>query len=438
MTTKLERISLRAKEDIDCRFNNLGHAVNVDLLREQYQQLDGRKAVGIDGMTKGKYGENLEENLEKLVERIRKGSYKPKASKVVEIPKEDGSRRPLAISCFEDKLVQSAVNAILTSIYEPTFLPCSYGFRPNQGCHDALRALMNSTYQYPDGAIIEMDIQKYFNSIPLEILEDILEQKIADKRFLKLLKVLIRAPIIKEGKIGLNKAGCPQGSICSPILANVYLHEVIDKWFEGTVCTHLQGRATMVRYADDMVFFFEHKIDAQKFYRVLPKRLKRFGLKLHMGKTRLIASGRYAAARAHKQGTKLSTYMFLGFTCYWGRARSGFWRLKYTSRSDRFTAKLHGLDEYLRKQLNTKDTRKLFKRVIKVVRGWINYHCISDNEKRVKAFVLKCKRILFKWTNRRGRKRRISWLRFGKILNQVGFPSKWKVTSMFPRKPKQA
>ncbi len=231
MTTKLERISLRAKKDKESVFNNLGHALDVDLLREQYYQLDGRKAVGIDGVTKGSYGVHLEENLSSLIERIRKGAYKPQASKVVEIPKEDGSRRGLAIACFEDKIVQAAVSTILTAIYEPTFLPSSYGFRPAQNCHDALRALARHTYQNKDGAVVEIDIQQYYNSIPWDKLEEVLKEKITDKRFLSILKVLMRAPMLKEGQEMFQGKGCPQGSIVSPILSNIYLHRVIDKWW---------------------------------------------------------------------------------------------------------------------------------------------------------------------------------------------------------------
>jgi len=412
-------------------FNNLGHALDVDLLREQYQQLDGRKAVGIDGITKGSYGVHLEENLRNLIVRIRKGTYKPQAAKVVELPKEDGSNRPLAIACFEDKIVQAGVSAILTAIYEPTFLPSSYGCRPSQNCHDALRALAKHTYQNKDGAVVEIDIHQYYNSILWDKLGEVLREKISDKRFLSIVKVLMRAPMTKDGSEVIRAMGCPQGSIVSPILSNIYLHTVIDKWFENTVCTRIEGQAAQVRYADDMVFIFENKSDAEKFYAVLPKRLNRWGLKLHMDKSHLIESGSWAAVRTHKRGKRLPTYQFLGFTCYWGKSRKGFWRLKYTSRADRFSRKLRGLGKYLEKQLNTRDTGKLFKQVIRVMRGWINYHSISDNERRVKAFVLKCKRILFQWMNRRGRKRRMNWERFRKILKQVGFPVRWKQTSMF-------
>lgn len=321
--TKLERIGELAEKQKETVFNNLGHVIDLDLLRECYRRLDGRKAKGIDGVTKEVYGLRLEDNLQDLLRRIRKGAYKPQASKIVEIPKKDGSTRPLAISCFEDKVMQMAVSSILTKIFEPLFLPCSYGYRAGIDCHEALRTLLKHNDQNPNGSTVEIDLQKYFNSISHEILIRILQSKINDERFLNLVKKLIRAPIIEEGKVKLNVRGCPQGSIISPILANVYLHFVIDDWFYKIKATHLRGRAELVRYADDMVFVFQHQEEAEKFYKVLPKRLKKYGLELHESKSQIIASGSKAAEEARRKGERLPTYKFLGFVCYWGRSRSG-------------------------------------------------------------------------------------------------------------------
>lgn len=249
-TTKLERIGKVAELRKDIVFNNLGHAIDLDLLRECYRKLDGKKAIGIDEVSKETYGRNLEDNLKNLLGRIRRGAYKPKPSKIVEIPKEDGSTRPLAISCFEDKLVQMSVSDILSKVYEPLFLSCSYGYREGVNGHEALRALMKHNNQNRDGAIVEIDVQKYFNSIPHSTLMKILQEKISDKRFLKLIATLIRSPVMEAGKATLSRRGCPQGSIVSPILSNVYLHYVIDNWFQEIGSTHIKGRAEMVRFAD--------------------------------------------------------------------------------------------------------------------------------------------------------------------------------------------
>jgi RNA-directed DNA polymerase len=321
-TTKLERIGKVAEIKKDIVFNNIAHIVDLDLLRSSYQQLDGKKAVGIDGITKEAYGTKLEDNLQNLLRRIQGNAYKPQASRIVEIPKEDGSTRPLAIACFEDKLVQHAVSAILTRIYEPLFLPSSYGFREGMNPHQALQALTKYCYKNTNGGVVEIDLQKYFNSIPHTVVLDILRKKISDKRFLKLVEKLIRSPIMVEGKAVLNILGVPQGSIASPILSNIYLHYVVDDWFAKISKTHMKGRADLIRFADDMVFIFQHQHDATRFYHVLPKRLEKFGLKLHEGKSSHIPSGSKAAKAAHEKGARLPTYKFLGFTCYWGTSRN--------------------------------------------------------------------------------------------------------------------
>lgn len=430
--TKLERIGALSAANKELVFNNIGHLINADMLKEQYRQLDGKKAVGIDNVTKASYGETLDENIKALIQSIRRGTYKPKPARITEIPKEDGSTRPLAISCLEDKLVQLAVGTILGEIYEPVFLPCSYGFRPGKSCHDALKALNAAVFPNMNGAIVEIDIRKYFNTIPHKELMKLLQNKISDRRFLRLIEVLIKTPI-KDGKqVVVNTCGCPQGSIISPVLANIYLHHVIDEWFEAIKDSHIHGRAKLIRYADDMVFTFERQAEAKRFYRVLPKRLAKFGLELHADKSQVLPAGCGCAQKAQRQGSRIPTFNFLGFTCYWGKSRNGkFWRLKYMSRRDRFTAKLKGLREFLWRNLSTKRTKIILETVIRVIRGWINYHNISDNSHRIEAFRKQVMRTIFKWINRKGRKRPMRWDRLNKVLNAMNFPKAGKVISMF-------
>jgi RNA-directed DNA polymerase len=265
-------------------------------------------------------------------------------------------------------------------------------------------------------------------------LRKILQKKISDKRFLRLIDKLVTAPIMqKDGKVEENRVGCPQGSIISPILSNIYLHEVIDIWFEELGKTYFKGKAEEVRFADDMVFIFENYFEAEKFFRVLPKRLSKFGLKMHANKSRLIQSGQNAAKRADRLGGRLPTYKFLGFTVYWGKARNGeWWRMKFKSRSDRFTAKLKGMREFLNGQLNTEDTIVTLELVASVVRGWINYHAVSDNERCVSQFILLSRQIVRKWINRRGRKRPMNWDKFNKLMVKVKFPNKGKTIPIFP------
>lgn len=435
--TKLERIGTIAALKPDIVFNNLGHCITVEMLRDFYYQADGSKAIGVDNITKEKYGENLESNLSNLIERVRKGRYRPKPSRITEIPKEDGSFRPLAISCFEDKLVQNAVSKILNIIFEPMFLPCSFGSRPGRNCHEALRALNQYNWRLWDGAIVEIDIRKYFNTIPHEALNECLRKKISDKRFLRLINTLMKAPTLEGEERVPNRIGCPQGSIISPILANIYMHYVIDTWFEEIKKTHMKADANEVRYLDDMVFVFRFRSEAEKFFKVLPKRLTKYGLEMHLDKSQLIPAGSKSALKAHRNGKRLPTYKFLGFVCYWSTAGNGQWRLKYMSRPDRYRAKLKGLRKYLRDNLNTPNTNLIISQVIRVVKGWINYHGISDNKRRVQAFISQCRYILFKWFNRRGRKHPMNWETFAKILTEKGFPLSWKTVSIYPNELKK-
>jgi hypothetical protein len=289
---------------------------------------------------------------------------------------------------------------------------------------------MKYSNKNPNGVTIEIDLRKYFNSIPHVNLQGILREKISDKRFLKLVEKLIRAPILVNEKAELNRIGCPQGSIASPILSNIYLHYVMDSWFNEISKTHIKGRAEEIRFADDMVFVFQFKEDADKFYEVLPKRLEKYGLKLHEDKSSMIVSGSKEAEEADKRGDRLPIYKFLGFICYWGKSRKGWWRLKFKSQSDRFTGKLNGLRKYLKENPN-EETHKILKRVKKVVVGWVNYNAISDNARRVSSFIFESKRALFRWINRKGGKRRINWGRFGRLLKRINYPNSFKTISMF-------
>ena len=257
-----------------------------------------------------------------------------------------------------------------------------------------------------------------------------LRKKISDRRFLRMIEVLITAPV-KEGKqISRNQRGCPQGSILSPILANIYLHHVIDEWFSSINDSYIRGRAEMVRYADDMVFTFEVQKEAERFYAVLPKRLEKYGLEMHAAKSQILPAGHVAALQAHQSGGRLPTFKFLGFTCYWGTTRKGYWRLKYRSRKDRFAAKLKGLRDFLWKNLNSDRSRTL-KTAIRVIKGWINYHAVSDNHRRIRGFIQCGKRTILRWFNRKGGRHPMRWKRLNRILKAFGYPETWKTTSMF-------
>lgn len=430
--TKLKRISERAASDQQLVMTNLGHVIDEEMLRALHRRQAGNKAVGVDGIDRDQYEALWPKNITPLIRRIRRGTYIPQPARVVEIPKPEGGSRPLAISCYEDKLVQGAVHQILETLFEPLFQDCSYGFRPNKNCHEALKELNQQRYRFWNGAVVEIDLQKCFDSIPHDRLEDCLRKRISDNRFLRLVMRLVKtAKQLPSGDVVANHCGCPQGSKISPLLCNIYLHYVLDEWFAQISKTHFKGRSGEVRYCDDMVFMFEHYRDAERFYQVLPKRLERFGLQLHPDKSQLLRTGHRAATELAVQGQRLKPFKFLGFICYFGKSKNGYWVPKYKSCGKRFSAKLKGLKEYLAKHLNTPDTIQFLRKVVSVLRGWVNYHAVSDNNRRVSAFLEYSQQMLFKWYNRRGGYKPTSWSRFDRVLEAVNFPETWKVTSMY-------
>ena len=334
------------------------------------------------------------------------------------------SSRPLAISCFEDKIVQEGVRRILERIYEPLFLRDSHGFRPGKGSDSALIAL--NEHLRGCGAVLEIDIQKYFNTIPHEPLIRLLKLKIADRRFLYLIIKLLKAPILTtDGKQERNEVGSPQGSILSPLIANIYLHYVMDIWFQWFKDKRRWKRASMVRYADDAVFTFRYLSEAEEFRNQLNERLNRFGISLHEDKTKAIVFGRREAERHERLGLRMPTFTFLGFLHVWGKSwdrRQGiaFWRVKRRTCPKRFRKKLAEIREYIRRHRHEKG---MLKRIIRVVHGYLNYFAINDNTRRVTQFLEEVKNMLFKYMNRRSQRASFTWAKFGKILKRVKFPT---------------
>ena len=325
METKLERIAEIAKEKPDERFTSLIHLINKEMIIQCHEEMNGRKASGVDEITKSEYEENLEANVEDLIFRMKRQAYKPQPAKRVYIPKPGtDKKRPLGIPAYEDKLVQAALAKILNAIYEQDFMECSFGFRPNRGCHDALKLLNTIANDGDIRYVVDTDIKGFFDNVDHEWMMKFIEHRIADVNLCRLINRFLKAGIIDAGIKYDTPQGTPQGGVCSPILGNVYLHYVIDLWFEKVVRKHCIGKAYMVRYADDSIFCFQHEEDARKFYRSLIERLKKFNLTVAEEKTKILELKK----NEEDDDKGDNSFDFLGFTHYVGKDKNGRKRVK--------------------------------------------------------------------------------------------------------------
>ena len=430
-TTGVEQIASRARSNHDELFTALMHHFSVENLRACFESLDGNKALGVDGVSKKQYGENLESNLQELHQQLQQLSYRPQPVRQVEIPKEDGSTRPLGIACTEDKIVQEMTRRILEAIYEPAFIDTSYGFRPNRSCHDALRQLNQEVMGQPVNWIADIDLAKFFDTMPHREILDILSLRIGDRKFLRLLSRMLKSGIQTPGGVLYDELGSPQGSIVSPVIANVFLDHVLDKWFAEVVCQHCRGYCAIVRYADDVIAVFEHEDDARRFMRVLPRRLEKYGLRLNSKKTHLLACGKRHARRCFRSGKRPPTFDFLGLTHYWGHSRKGYVRLKRKTSKKRFRRSLKGLNQWLRQVRSLYKLPKIWKAIGQKLRGHFNYFGVTDNSRALYLFERKTHNLLFKWLNRRSQRRSFTWESFRRYKTQHPLPSPGRLISLY-------
>lgn len=430
--TGIERIARQASSQPGTEFTALMHHYSVDNLRTCFEALDGKKALGIDGVSKAEYGQNLEENLQRLHQRLHQRSYRPQAVRRVEIPKEDGSFRPLGISCVEDKIVQEMTRRILEAIYEPVFMDTSFGFRPQRSCHDALRQLNQEVMSHAVNWIADLDLAQFFDTMPhLEILS-VLRERIKDRKFLSLIARMLKAGVQTPGGIVQDELGSPQGSIVSPVIANVFLDYVLDRWFTTVVTQYCRGYCALIRYADDSIAVFEFEDDAQRFMRVLPKRLAKFGLRLNQQKTQLLAFGKRRAWQAFKTGERLPSFDFLGFTHYWGRSRNGKARLKRKTSKKRFRRALVTINQWLSQERNAHKLPVLWKAIGQKLRGHYNYFGVTDNSPALSHFEHAVQGLLFKWLNRRSQRRSFTWESFRRYQARYPLPKPGRLVSVNP------
>jgi RNA-directed DNA polymerase len=406
--TKLKKIAWLSARDPHKQFDCLMHHFNEESLAGCFHELDGRKAVGIDGIDKEDYGRELEANLEDLVARMKRMAYRPGPVRQVLIDKEDnpGEKRPLGISNFEDKIVQRMVHKVLASIYEPLFLDCSYGFRQGLGCHDAIQALWRYLYRWDVQTILDVDLARFFDTIDKQRLLAMLSEKIKDQRFLRYLVRMFKGGVLAEGELQVSEEGVPQGSICSPILANIFAHYVIDTWFEETVRPQCAGRVALFRYADDAVVCCQYAWDAERIRAALAERLAKYHLALNEEKTKLIPFQRA------QRGDGRAAFDFLGFTFYWGQSRSGVVIPKVKTIGKRFRQKLRRVNDWARVMRHRYRLPELWARFCAKLQGHIQYYGVTFNLGMVRAFVFRATQYLFKWLNRRSQRQSFSWARF--------------------------
>ena len=415
MTTKLERISQLSRENPDMVFTSIGHNINKELLELCHKRMDGSKAVGIDGITKEDYSRNLEENLDNLVERLKRKAYKPKPARKVEIPKEKGKTRPLSIYCYEDKLIQQALKEILEAVFEPHFHEEMMGFRPERSCHMAIRKLNEMLEKERTNYVLDADIKSFFNMLDHKWIIKFIESRIKDPNIIRLVRRMLKAGIMEDYQLTATEEGSGQGSVNSPVIANIYMHYVLVWWFKEKMQPQMKGYSGLVVYADDFVVCFEHKEDAEIFYQRLVKRMEHFGLSLEIEKSQLIEFGRDAQRKAKERGEKAKTFDFLGFTHYCSKSKGGWFRVKRKTSRKKFSKKSKEINIQI-KNMRHLSLEEIIKKLNQVLVGYFHYYGITDNSKSIKDFRYVVMKRLFYWLNRRSQKKSYTWEGFNEML----------------------
>ncbi len=417
---KLKRIATLSAANPGMVFTHVIHHFNVESLRACFHELDGQKAIGSDGIDKVSYGNNLEANLQNLMDRMKRMAYIPGPVRQVLIPKEgkSGATRPLGISNFEDKIIQRMMHKVLENIYEPLFHENSYGFRPGRSCHDAIMALHAHLSTHEVETIIDVDLSNYFGSITHDEVIKVIRKKIIDPRIIRYLIRMFKSGVLRDGELSVSDEGVTQGSGCSPVIANIFAHEVIDEWINEKVKPNCAGEVKMIRYADDIVICCQRDHDAKRIKTALINRLAKYGLKMNEEKTKLVKFSNPKQKRNEPQ----ETFDFLGFTFYIGKSRKGFHIIKVKTNGKRFRSKLKKVNEWARAIRNKTSLKQIMKVAAAKARGHIQYYGVSFNLTKVNSFIYRVTKILFKWVNRRSQRKSFMWEKFLLLLDSVNFP----------------
>ncbi len=420
VSTKLERIAKLAKANPALAFTTLAHHIDIEWMREAYRRTRKDGAVGVDGRGAAEFAENLDANLGSLLDRAKSGEYRAPPVRRVHIPKGDGTKtRPIGIPTFEDKVLQRAVAMVLEAVYEQDFYPFSYGFRPKRSAHDALEVLQSATMRMAGGMVLEVDISKFFDTLDHAHLREILRKRVRDGVILRLIGKWLNAGVLEEGALSYADAGTPQGGVISPLLANVYLHEVLDEWFVHDVIPRLRGRAVIARYADDFVIVFSREDDARRVHEVLLKRFAKYGLTLHPEKTRLVPFRR--PSRTSDDDDDPGSFDLLGFTHHWALSRRGNWVVKRRTANDRFARALKRVTEWCKEHRHSPIGLQ-WRTLVQKLRGHYAYYGVAGNAESLARFLHEVTRVWRTWLSRRSQRSWVTWERMGQILVRYPLP----------------
>ena len=433
MTTNLIRFTQMARDNPTMTFTSLlGMVFDADGLLDSFNRQPARKASGADGMRKDAYAVGVEGRLTDLSARLRRLGYHPKPALRKYIAKANGGMRPLGIPSFEDRIVQDRLSQILQAIWEPEFRDCSYGYRPNRGAHDALRRVAEVITMQNTQWVVEMDIKGFFNHVCHDHLMRFLEHRIKDPRILRTIHRFLKAGVLEDGMFSATEEGTPQGGLVSPVLSNIYLHYVLDWWFEGGYAKECRGRAYMIRYADDALYCFQDESDARRFLHALGERLAKFGLEVEPSKTGLIRFGSQAERHGIQDGRdRPATFNFLGLTHYVGKSRNDIFIVGRRTDSKRMSKKLKEFGQKLR-NMRTKGGEAMTKFARQHLTGHINYYGVSGNSRSLNAYVRFAAKLLFKWLNRKSQRSSLTWDKFGQLLDDGLLPKPRIVHNLYP------
>lgn len=423
MRTKLASQTLRAGENLKYKFTTLAYLLTEDFLKGCFRELKRDKASGIDGLSVEEYEVKLEERVKNLVVRLKAKKYKPQPVRRVYIPKSNGSKRGLGIPAVEDKIVQMGIKKILEPIFEADFYDVSFGFRPNRSCHDALYVLNQTVMTKPVNYVVDMDIEKFFDNIDHKWLMKCLKQRIKDPSLLRLIVRFLKAGVMEEGRLLQTDKGTPQGGVLSPLLANIYLHYILDLWFEKKVKKQSKGFVQLIRYADDFIVGFQYGNEAKAFVERLKKRLGKFGLKIAESKSRVIEFGRFARNNVRRKGKKEETFDFLGFTHFCEMTRNGKFKLGRKTSRARFQQKATAMNDWLRRVRNRVKLEKWWKVLRLKLSGHYRYYGVSGNFRALEKFNRVTIRSAYKWINRRSQKRSFNWNQFRHFMEYNPLPT---------------